>query len=271
MLDKLCNIPISMPIPIGSSILSFTNSLICILFMYKYNETKDVSWFINLSYFFLTYLLIDLFLNIYMLCVSSNKFDTQKCKENIFHHIITGILITWGITFRFGIEIIPETIYKIILFETSTIFLNFRIWIKEYLKVNNENNEQLLYNFVKKIQPFNDVIFAALFLYNRCYIGIKDILFNTEFYNKMLSNEGLDPLLCVSSMRNGVNRFIIFILIIFLILNMYWGGIIFKGFYKLFTRLQRKDQNQPEDKEFLLIEKISSQLQANRDDINKNI
>ena len=125
MLDKLCNIPISMPI--CSSILSFTNSLICILFMYKYNETKDVSWFINLSYFFLTYLLIDLFLNIYILCVSSNKFDTQKCKESIFHHIITGILITWGITFRFGIEIIPETIYKIILFETSTIFLNFRI------------------------------------------------------------------------------------------------------------------------------------------------
>ena len=87
----------------------------------------------------------------------------------------------------------------------------------------------------------------------------------------MLSNEGLDPLLCVSSMRNGVNRFIIFILIIFLILNMYWGGIIFKGFYKLFTRLQPEDQNQPEDKEFLLIEKISSQLQANRDDINTNI
>ena len=66
MLDPI-SFSIPIPIPIFQSILSFTNSLFCILFMYKYNETKDVSWFINLSYIFLTYLLIDLFLNIYIL------------------------------------------------------------------------------------------------------------------------------------------------------------------------------------------------------------
>lgn len=247
---NIINIPISIPIPIFSSILSFINSVLCVLFMYKYNETKDTKWFIYLSYIFLSFLVIDLSLNIYMCLNPLPKYDNINHYESIFHHIITFVLTTWSITFRFGIDLIPDIIYKIILFEINTIFLNIRFWIKEYLKSNNQSLEN---PFVTKIQLFNDIIFATFFIYNRCYIGLKDIMFNKDIYIKLLSIDNCYFL----------NRFIIVIIIIFLLLNLYWSGLIIKGLYKKFLQSNIDTQI---DNELVLIENLSSRLLENRDD-----
>lgn len=239
----------SQHIPIFSSILSFINASCCILFMKEYNKSGDKKWFKNLSYLYLTNLFIDLFIQIYV-CVTK-PYQLTNQYETIIHHVLTILLILYGITFNFGINVIPDVVCKILLFETSTIFFDINIWIKEYLK-NKMDNMSPFTTIIKKIKPFNEYLFGITFIYHRCFIFLKDIIFNKDNYIKLLAVEN----------NNNISKLAIGAIFAFLILNLYWCSLIFKKVFSdliinKFFNLEKEKKN---DVELLLIEKIKLQF-----------
>jgi len=185
---------------------------------------------------------------------TTDKSKNSKYFEGIIHHIITFVLCIWG--FSIGIYIVPDCVKKMILFETSTIFLHIRFWIKEFLTTVNANEDTSFTKIIKNIQPINEIIFASIFIYFRCFIFIKDIIFNNDFYIKLTTSDNIFY----------SNKIIIFVLFIFLLLNLYWSYIILKGGYKghfkpLFEKLTN---NSNKDIELKLIDKIHTQLLFNQ-------
>lgn len=233
-----------------SNVLSFFNAIFCAIFMYQYNKTKDLNNFLTLAfYIFIPYLVIDLFITIYLIVI---KFDKKKCYEIVFHHILTLLLIIWS--YFIGIHKAPTVVSDLIFFETSTIFLNIRFWLKEYFKTFEGN---AIPTFLKIFSPIVDVLFTVTFIYFRCYVFLKDIIFNKDFYNNLLA-DGL-----------FANKLFIVVLFIFLLLNFYWSYVIFKTLYK---NLQTyvKDKYQDSDKDIALIEKMNSDIIKNRNTNNQN-
>lgn len=227
-----------------SNVLSFINAICCVGFMYQYSKTKDIELFKKLAiYIGIPFLVIDLFITIYLIIIKSKK---KTCYEIVFHHIITLLLVIWGCFMV--IYNSPDVAYVVILFEASTIFLNLRYWIKEYIKSFEGNNIPI---FIKISEQIIDVMFTMLFIYIRCFLFLKRIIFNKEFYNKLLAN-GL-----------FINKLFIGIIFIFLLLNFYWSSIILKSLFKqLLPFIQNKYQVQ--DEELALIEKIHSEIIRNR-------
>ena len=252
MLDKIFN---TISQPIISRILSFINSICCTFYMYKYQKTKDTKWISNLSYILFTFFFVDLFLNIYA-CVRDTTGKT-KYYEAIVHHVLCMALYFWG--YKIGIHIVPDAVQKVLLFETSTIFLNIRFWIKKYMdfiekeKEKQENSPFLI--FIKKIQPINELIFASLFIYFRVYKCFEYIIYYKHNWIKMLQ-DGFYFL----------NRFVIGLFLILVLLNIYWSYIILSSFYKLIAKNTKcsNEKEKEKDSELLLIEKITSQILLNR-------
>jgi hypothetical protein len=221
--------------------------------MYKYQKTKDTKWITNLSYILFTFFFVDLFLNIYA-CVNDNTGKT-KYYEAILHHVLCMILYFWG--YKIGVHIVPEAVQKVLLFETSTIFLNIRFWIKKYMDfIEKEKQEISPFSiFIKKIQPINELIFASLFIYFRVYKCFEYIIYYKHNWIKMLQ-DGFYFL----------NRFVIGLFLILVVLNIYWSYIILSSFCKLITKNTKcsNEKEKEKDSELLLIEKITSQILLNR-------
>jgi len=246
MLDKIFN---NISQPIISSILSFINSICCTFYMYKYQKSKDTKWITNLSYILFTFFFVDLFLNIYA-CVRDTTGKT-KYYEAIVHHVLCMALYFWG--YKIGVHIVPEAVQKVLLFETSTIFLNIRFWIKKYMDFIEKEKQAIspFSIFIKNIQPINELIFAALFIYFRVYKCFEYIIYYKHNWIKMLQ-DGFYFL----------NRFVIGLFLILVLLNIYWSYIILSSLYKLIAK-NTKCSNK-KDSELLLIEKITSQILSNR-------
>lgn len=226
-----------------SNVLSFINAIFCIWFMYQYSKTRDIKIILNLGYILIPFLVIDLFVTIYLIIIKTEK---KTCYEIIFHHIITLLLVVWS--YFIGIHKAPDVVYNLILFETSTIFLNLRFWMKEYLRVNEGSEIPI---FIKICNSTFDVLFTITFIYLRCYVFLKDIIFNKDFYNNLLA-DGL-----------FINKLFIAVIFVFLLLNFYWSSIIVKSIFKqIQTFIQNKYQGQ--DEEIAFIEKIHLEIIRNR-------
>ena len=224
------------------SILSFLNAGFCVYFMYKYKQTKDITLFKKAAiYFFFPFLIIDLFLNIYLI---NNNSEKKTYTEAILHHIISFLLALW--CYFIGLDNVPDIIYTFTLFESSTIFLNIRFWFKEYMKTMEGGNIPV---FMKILQNVNDYLFSIIFIYFRCYVFLKDIIFNKSFYDRLLSS------------GNFTNKLFICGIFVFLILNIYWSFIICKsGYKKINNMVNDKYKNDYEDHEIILIEKIKAEI-----------
>ena len=248
MLDNIFN---TISQPIISSILSFINSICCTFYMYKYQKSKDTKWITNLSYILFTFFFVDLFLNIYA-CLKDNTGKT-KYYEAILHHIICMLLYFWG--YKIGIHLVPEAVQKVLLFETSTIFLNIRFWIKKYLDLIEKETQEItpFLIFIKKIQPINEIIFASLFIYFRVYKCFEYIIYYKHNWIKILQDSFY-----------FLNRFFIGLFLILMLLNIYWSYIILSSLYKLIVKNTKCSNEKEKDSELLLIEKITSQILLNR-------
>ena len=124
--------------------------------------------------------------------------------------------------------------------------MNLRFWIKEYLKVNEGN---VIPTFIKICNPIVDGLFTVTFIYFRCYVFLKDIIFNKSFYDRLLSS------------GNFTNKLFICGIFVFLILNIYWSFIICKsGCKKTINIIQEKIQTDYVDDEIILIEKIKDEI-----------
>ena len=250
MLDKIFN---NISQPIISSILSFINSICCTFYMYKYQKSKDTKWITNLSYILFTFFFVDLFLNIYA-CLKDTTGKT-KYYEALLHHIICMLLYFWG--YKIGIHLVPEAVQKVLLFETSTIFLNIRFWIKKYLDLIEKETQEItpFLIFIKNIQPINELIFASLFIYFRVYKCFEYIIYYKHNWIKILQDSFY-----------FLNRFFIGLFLILMLLNIYWSYIILSSLYKLIATNTKcsNEKEKEKDSELLLIEKITSQILSNR-------
>jgi len=231
------------------SILSFLNAIFCIYFTYKYNETKDINFFYKLAInVFVPFLIIDLVLNVYLIM---NKTEKNSCTEAIFHHIITLLLIVWS--HLFGAHYLPDVVSNLTLLESSTIFLNIRFWIREYLKIIDGKPVP---NFVTILQNVNEILFFIFFIYFRCYVFLKDIIFDKSIYDKLIGSGMI------------INKIFIGVIFIFLLLNFYWSSIICKsGYKKTIKFIQEKRNNDLIDEEIILIEKIKAEIINSRSDV----
>jgi hypothetical protein len=148
-------------------------------------------------------------------------------------------------------------VYNLILFETSTIFLNLRFWTKEYIK-SFETTFNTIPSTVKISDKIIDILFTVTFIYLRCYVFLKNIIFNKEFYNNLLA-DGL-----------FINKLFIGVIFVFLLLNFYWSSIIFKSIFKqLHTFIQSKLPEKEQDQVLILIEKINLDIIRNRNTYNQ--
>lgn len=232
------------------SILSFLNAVFCVFFMYKYNETKDPKYFkYTMYYVILPFLIIDFTINIYLI-VNKPENERKSCLEAIFHHLITLLLILWS--YFFGISNLPDVVYSVYMFESSSIFLNIRFWIREYLKTIEDNSVPKL---ISILQPVNETLFFISFIYYRCYVFLKDIIFNKNFYDKLIGSGKI------------FNKLFIGVAFTFLLLNFYWSSIICKSLYKRIGKIiQEKKQTDYADDEIILIEKIKAEIINRRTD-----
>ena len=99
------------------------------------------------------------------------------------------------------------------------------------------------------LQNVNDYLFSIIFIYFRCYVFLKDIIFNKSFYDRLLSS------------GNFTNKLFICGIFVFLILNIYWSFIICKsGCKKTINIIQEKIQTDYVDDEIILIEKIKDEI-----------
>jgi hypothetical protein len=198
---------------------------------------------------FIPFLVIDLVLNVYLIM---NKTEKKSYMEAIFHHIITLLLILWA--HLYGAHHLPDVVCNLTLLESSTIFLNIRFWIREYLKVIEG---EIIPNFVTILQNVNEVIFFIFFIYFRCYVFLKDIIFNKSVYDKLLGSGMI------------INKIFIGVIFIFLLLNFYWSFIICKsGYKKINNMVNDKYKNDYIDDEIILIEKIKAEIINSR--LNEN-
>jgi hypothetical protein len=219
--------------------------------MYQYSKTKDIALFFKLAlYVFIPFLIIDSFITIYLILIKSEK---KTCYEIMFHHILSLLLIIWALFI--GIQIAPDVIYNLMLFEISTIFLNFRFWIKEYIKKLEGTANTIIPSVIKISDKIIDVLFTVTFIYFRCYALLKNIIFNKEFYNILLT-DGL-----------FINKLFICVIFVFILLNFYWSSIIVKSIFKqLQIFIQSKVPEQ--DQVLILIEKIHLDIIKCRNDNN---
>lgn len=230
-----------------SNILSFLNSISAVFLTNKFKKTNDRKWIDYVPYICLPIWIIDCITHITIHFLY--KTDKQRTIETVLHHIISIICTLWSISF--GIYHLPSVVCLLIFFERSTIFLNIRVFIRTYLNLfeNKEGISPLITNIIKKIKVVNEALFAGSFFYNRIYIFLKDVLFNSDFYVKMLDTD--------SPVFYTVNRIVLIIMILFLFLNLYWSSLIIKSAYKNYL-------SPSPDPDLLLIEKIKKDLVESR-------
>ena len=108
-----------------SIILSLINSLLTVVFVYKYKSTNDTKWLKHITLIMLTYNILDLILEI--------KLGVSERITFIVHHLVSIICNAWARINCYGISILPEIVCTLLVTESSTIFLNINKLIKLYL------------------------------------------------------------------------------------------------------------------------------------------
>ena len=188
--------------------VSLLMSIICCVCLYKYTQTNNLQWFNIIWYFFLFYLIYDLYFE--------SRIDFW------IHHIPSIILTLISLIFPqipFSI-LIPN--FTAIGTETSSVFLSIKNLIRTYLRQNKSNlktdSDSNIRTILKKIQPINDLLFVVLFTYTRVYLFNKNILFNPDLYISLSKSANfymLDKIAIACFWTLGL-------------LNMYWFVIISK-------------------------------------------
>ena len=203
-----------------SVILSLINSLLTVVFVYKYKSTNDTKWLKHITLIMLTYNILDLILEI--------KLGVSERITFIVHHLVSIICNAWARINCYGISILPEIVYTLLVTESSTIFLNINKLIKLYLE-NNTSTSASLTNILKNVTSINYVFFLPLFVYFRIYKTFNNGVFNPNFYATLLSNR--------DDIWHYVNRVILLCLTAFSVLNIYWLILICKATFKKFSHL----------------------------------
>ena len=108
--------------------------------------------------------------------------------------------------------------------------------------------------FIKILNPVVDVLFTVTFIYLRCYVFLKDIIFNKDFYNALFA-DGL-----------FMNKLFMVLIFVFLLLNFYWSFVIFKTLHKNLQKFV-KDKYEYKDEELALIEKINLDIIKHRNQL----
>jgi hypothetical protein len=204
-----------------------------------YKKTGDLKWFKYFSYVFLTYLCIDLCLDI-----NTGLFERA---QYILHHALSIFFTLWGITYNFGIDNMPLIMYTFLMTESSTFFLNFNILIKKYLDFTSNAEPTMLTYILEKMSVLNYVFFIPLFIYTRLYKCFIEVIFNPDFYNILLSPR--------NDISYYLNRCVIIFLFVFTSLNIYWLYLIFKNTYKKLSNFFKSRSEPDYDQDQELVEK----------------
>ena len=122
--------------------ISLLMSLFCCLGLYKYKQTNNVQWFKYIWYFFIIYLVYDLY--------SESRVDFW------IHHICSIILTLISLLFPSIPFSIIEPIFTAILIESSSIFLSIKMLIKTYLKQPSTDLKTDWAKLLKKIQTIKN-------------------------------------------------------------------------------------------------------------------
>ena len=211
-----------MSISTFSIIFSLINALITVFFSYNYKKTNDTKWLKYITSIILIYLFIDLTLEIN---IGFNERITI-----IIHHLISIFFTLWARINNYGIYLLPEMVYAILITESSTIFLNINKLIKIYLDSNsNANSQSSLTSILKNVSTINYLFFLPLFVYFRNYKIFIDGIFNPDFYAKLLAPR--------DDIYYYLNRFVLLMLVALSALNIYWLIPIFKSTYKKLMHL----------------------------------
>lgn len=190
--------------PYMQDAISLLMSLFCCFGLYKYKQTNDNKWFKYIWYFFIFYLVYDLY---------------AESRVDFWIHHICSIILTLISIFIPSIPFsIIEPIFTAIVIESSTIFLSIKMLIRTYLKQPSTNLKTDWVKLLKKIQPVNDILFFLIFSYTRVYLFNKNILFNPDFYNNLSNTANFWMLDKISIAVFWILGF----------LNLYWFAIVSK-------------------------------------------
>jgi hypothetical protein len=190
--------------PYIQDIISLLMSLFCCFGLYKYKQTNNVQWFKYIWYFFIIYLVYDLY--------SESRIDFW------IHHICSIFLTLFSLCIPSIPFSIIEPIFTAILIESSSIFLSIKMLIRTYLKQPSTDLKTDWAKLLKKIQPGNDILFFILFTYTRLYLYNKNILFSPDIYINLPKTANFWML----------DKIIIMVFWILGFLNLYWFTIIGK-------------------------------------------
>lgn len=210
----------SISIPTVSIILSLINALVTVFFVYNYKKTNDTKWLKNITSVIIIYMFVDLL-------IEMNAGISERITI-IIHHIICLFFTLWARINSYGISILPEMVYAILVTESSTIFLNINKLIKIYLDSNSKALPSLT-SILKNISTINYLFFLPLFVYFRNYKIFVDGIFNLEFYSKLLAPQ--------DNIYHYLNRIVLLCLFSLSALNIYWLIPIFKSTYKKLLHL----------------------------------
>jgi hypothetical protein len=200
--------------------MSLVNALLTVIFVYKYKSTNDTKWLKHITLIMLIYNFVDLILEI-------NLGVTERISF-IVHHLISIICNSWARINSYGISILPEMVYALLVTESSTIFLNINKLIKIYLE-SNSNTSSSLTNILKNITSLNYLFFLPLFIYFRIYRIFIDGVFNPNFYATLLAPR--------DDIWYYINRIILLCLPAISLLNIYWLIPVYKATHKKFSHL----------------------------------
>ena len=203
-----------------SIIFSLINAIVTVFCVYIYKKTNDTKWLKYITSIIVIYLFIDLILEI-------NVGITERITI-IIHHLISIFFTLWARINNYGIYLLPEMVYAILVTESSTIFLNINKLIKIYLD-SNANSASSFTSILKNISTMNYLFFLPLFVYFRNYKIFIDGIFNPEFYAKLLAPR--------DDIYHYLNRIVLLMLVALSALNIYWLIPVVKGTYKKISHL----------------------------------
>ena len=189
-----------------NDIFSLLMSLFCCFGLYKYRQTNNVQWFNYIWYFFIIYLVYDLYS------------DARIGIDMWIHHICSIILTLTSLVFPPIPFSIIESIFTALVIESSSILLSIKTMIRTYLKHPTTDLTTDFSKTMKKIYPVNDLLFVALFTYTRIYLFSKNILFTPDLYSNLEKTANFWML----------DKIIISCFWILGFLNIYWFSIIAK-------------------------------------------
>ena len=180
-------------------------SLFCCFAIYKHKQSNNIIWYNYVWVLFTLYLICDLYLGAGI--------------DFWIHHIVSIFLNVMCFTYNDSVISIIELIRIALLTESSSIFLSIRSILRTYLKANKNTDIDTITNtFLKKIQPVNETLFYALFVYTRVYMFNKHIVFNPEFYSNILTHFNFYM----------IDKLFILCILILGLMNTYWFVLISK-------------------------------------------